>query len=195
MASADDGRGGRLTNGAGHFTEEDYEKVDAEDHSKLMDYPDDVDYYSLLGLSRSPQPTDAQIRSAYRTLTLSFHPDKQPAHLREAAEAHFEKIKEAYETLIDPKKRTVYDLAGAEGVRREWSAGGTMGRGGAAEDKQVGIKAMDAEQFRQWFLNTMKARERTVLDQLVHARVSIRFSPQDHSFRCFCSRPWSLCLL
>ncbi|KAL1970751.1 hypothetical protein VTN77DRAFT_2585 [Rasamsonia byssochlamydoides] len=182
MASGD-----RLANGSLHHPErsaeeeDDYEaaaaaasaSADAADLDRLLEYPDDVDYYSLLGLSRSPQPTDAQIRSAYRTLTLSFHPDKQPAHLREAAEAHFERIKEAYETLIDPNKRTVYDLQGAEGVKREWSAGGAMGLGGEAERNQVGVKAMSAEEFRRWFVETMKMRERQVLDQLVQARGSI----------------------
>lgn len=175
----DRGRTDGLANGSlhrhGSAEEDDYEATTDADFSRLMDYPDDVDYYTLLGLSRSPQPTDAQIRSAYRTLTLSFHPDKQPAHLREAAEAHFERIKEAYETLIDPNKRTVYDLQGAEGVRREWGPGGAMGRGGEAERKQVGIKAMNAEEFRRWFVETMKSRERQVLDQLVHARVRIYF--------------------
>ncbi|GAD93563.1 DnaJ domain protein [Paecilomyces variotii No. 5] len=151
----------------------DYDSFSDADYDRLMEYPDDVDYYSLLGLSRTPPPSDVDIRSAYRSLTLSFHPDKQPAHLREAAKQQFEKIREAYETLIDPKKRTVYDLLGAEGVRREWSAGGAMGKGGAAEQQQVGVKALGPEEFRRWFLDTMKARERKVLDSLVQSKGSI----------------------
>ncbi|KAJ9258022.1 hypothetical protein DTO207G8_1799 [Paecilomyces variotii] len=151
----------------------DRDSISDVDYDRLMEYPDDVDYYSLLGLSRTPPPTDADIRSAYRSLTLSFHPDKQPAHLREAAKQQFEKIREAYDTLIDPKKRTVYDLLGAEGVRREWSAGGAMGKGGVAEQQQVGVKALSPEEFRRWFLDTMKARERKVLDSLVQSKGSI----------------------
>ncbi|KAF4223882.1 hypothetical protein CNMCM6457_010141 [Aspergillus fumigatiaffinis] len=85
------------------------------DYSMIMSYPaEEEDYYALLGLRRTPAPSDAEIRSAYRNLTLSFHPDKQPAELREAAERHFARIQEAYETLLDPKKRVVYDLLGAE---------------------------------------------------------------------------------
>ncbi|KAL2000808.1 hypothetical protein VTN02DRAFT_2596 [Thermoascus thermophilus] len=156
-------------NRAAGFTEDESEA----DYSQLMEYPEDVDYYSLLGLSRSPPPSEADIRSAYRTLTLSFHPDKQPSHLREAAERHFERIREAYDTLIDPKKRTVYDLLGAEGVKREWSAGGAMGRGGAAERQQVGVKAMAPEEFRRWFLDTMKTRERQVVNSLVQSKGAI----------------------
>jgi DnaJ family protein C protein 11 len=166
------GSGSSNINGIPYPPEESEDVLDA-DPSLLREYPDDVDYYSLLGLSKHPPPTDSRIRSAYRTLTLSFHPDKQPLHLREVAENQFEKIREAYETLIDPKKRTIYDLLGAKGVRREWSAGGVMGRGGVAEKQQIGVKVMNADEFRHWFLEAMKARERQVVNSLVHARGSI----------------------
>jgi DnaJ family protein C protein 11 len=143
------------------------------DYSMVDEYPEETDYYVLLGLSRDPPPKDTEIRSAYRNLTLSFHPDKQPPHLRHAAESHFMHIQEAYETLIDPKKRAVYDLAGAAGVRREWGKFGTMGIGGEAERRDVGVKAMSPDQFRRWFLNTMKKRERKAVESLVVTRVCI----------------------
>ncbi|PYH87975.1 chaperone J-domain-containing protein, partial [Aspergillus ellipticus CBS 707.79] len=78
------------------------------------------DYYTLLNLPHHPPPTTQQIRSAYRALTLSFHPDKQPAHLSDAARHHFGRIQEAYETLVDERKRVVYDLLGREGVAEEF---------------------------------------------------------------------------
>lgn len=137
------------------------------------DYPDEVDYYSLLGLPSNPPPSDADIRSAYRSLTLSFHPDKQPPHLREAARRNFNQIQEAYDVLSDPKKRTVYDILGAEGVRREWGRFGAMGREGEVEQQEVGVKAMSSDQFRQWFLKTMKKRERKAVESLVESRVCI----------------------
>jgi DnaJ family protein C protein 11 len=141
------------------------------DYTTLMAYPEEVDYYSLLGLSRSPPPTGAQIRSAYHNLTLSLHPDKQPPHLREAAEVQFLRVQEAYETLLDPKKRLVYDLLGAETVKREWSTSGVMGSAGPALDKEIGLKTTDLAEFRKWFLDNMKERERKTLDRLVGARV------------------------
>ncbi|KAJ5176871.1 uncharacterized protein N7482_002748 [Penicillium canariense] len=137
------------------------------------EYPDQVDYYSLLGLAQKPPPTDAEIRSAYRNLSLMFHPDKQPPHLQESAEQHFTRIQIAYDTLIDPKKRVVYDLLGAEGVANEWRVGGAMGRGGEAERLQVGVKAMTPEEFRRWFTKTMKKRERKAVEELVNSRGSI----------------------
>lgn len=150
---------------------------DESTYTTLQAYPqpdDDDDYYALLGLPRNPPPSDAEIRSAYRTLTFSFHPDKQPSHLREAAQRHFERIHEAYETLIDARKRTVYDLLGAEGVRREWSATGVMGMGRNGK-REVGVKAKSPEEFRRWFLELMRKRERVVVNSMVQSRGSITF--------------------
>ncbi|CAG8029363.1 unnamed protein product [Penicillium nalgiovense] len=143
------------------------------DYSMVDDYPEEPDYYVLLGLSRNPPPTEAEIRSAYRSLTLSFHPDKQPPHLRHAAESQFRHIQEAYETLIDPNKRVVYDISGAAGVRQEWGQLGAMGIGGEAQRQEVGVKAMSPDQFRRWFLKTMKKRERKSVESLVSSRGGI----------------------
>lgn len=140
------------------------------EYSMIEDYPEE-DYYALLGLSSHPPPSEAEIRSAYRNLTLSFHPDKQPPHLREAAQGHFTRIQEAYDALIDPQKRAVYDMLGSDGVRREWGHLGAMGRGGEAQRQQVGVKLMSPDEFRRWFLKTMKDRERKAVESLVSSRV------------------------
>lgn len=148
------------------------------DYSALLSYPEETDYYALLGLSRTPPPSDAEIRSAYKNLTLSFHPDKQPGEWQEIARRHFERIREAYDTLIDHRKRIVYDLLGAEGVRAEWGPGGSMGRGGEAErERQVGVRAKTPEEFRRWFLGAMKRRERKAINSMVQSRVCLSLFP------------------
>ncbi|GAQ43796.1 DnaJ domain protein [Aspergillus niger] len=91
-----------------------------KDQDEASSPPEELDYYAILNLPRSPPPTEAQIRSAYRTLTLSFHPDKQPAELADSARRHFDRIQEAYDTLVDPKKRAVYDELGVQGMKQEW---------------------------------------------------------------------------
>lgn len=155
---------------------------DTDDYSLLMSYPEETDYYALLGLARDPPPSDGAIRSAYRTLTLSFHPDKQPPELQDVAREQFERICVAYETLVDPRKRVVYDLLGAEGVRREYGRGGAMGRGGFAEmqdskaqrqGREIGVKAMKPDEFRKWFLAMMKRREREAINSMVRSKVSV----------------------
>jgi DnaJ family protein C protein 11 len=137
---------------------------------QLNSYSSDIDYYAVLGLPRSPPPSDAQIRSAFRLLSPNFHPDKHPKAQQQAREI-FEKLEDAYEVLIDPQKRAVYDLLGHEGMRKEWDLYGTMGIHGPNREQMVGIRAMDAEEFKMWFLNTMRKRERQILESMVENRV------------------------
>uniref|UniRef100_A0A8B9LTN5 J domain-containing protein n=1 Tax=Astyanax mexicanus TaxID=7994 RepID=A0A8B9LTN5_ASTMX len=55
-----------------------------------------VDYYDVLGVSRSASQDD--IKKAYRKLALRWHPDKNPDN-KEEAERKFKEIAEAYEVL------------------------------------------------------------------------------------------------
>lgn len=186
MASASDPTAARTAGSFGAELEDD--GLDA-DYSMIAedDDPEALDYYALLGLSKTPPPTDTEIRSAYRNLSLSFHPDKQPPHLQVAAQRQFTLIQEAYDALIDPQKRIVYDMMGAEGVAQEWGHGGSMGLGGEAQRREVGVKAMSPEQFRQWFLKTMKKRERKAIASMVGARVGHRIYCSEDEL-CECAR-------
>ncbi|XP_043517089.1 dnaJ homolog subfamily B member 6-like isoform X2 [Frieseomelitta varia] len=73
-----------------------------------------VDYYKILEVQRNA--TSGDIKKAYRKLALKWHPDKNPDNLEEANK-RFKEISEAYEVLIDEKKRRVYDQYGKEGLQ------------------------------------------------------------------------------
>ena len=72
------------------------------------------DYYSLLNLNRNC--TEEDIKASYKRLCIYYHPDKHCYANRESAENIYQKIKQAYEVLIDPKLRTVYDIYGVKGL-------------------------------------------------------------------------------
>ena len=57
------------------------------------------DYYQVLGIDKKAS-TD-EIKKAYRTLAIKWHPDKNPNN-KSAAEEKFKKISEAYAVLILP---------------------------------------------------------------------------------------------
>ena len=61
-------------------------------------------YYDVLGLT--PRASEAQIKSAYYTLSKQFHPD-----VNKSADAKhkFAEISEAYETLGNRARRRIYD--------------------------------------------------------------------------------------
>jgi hypothetical protein len=67
-------------------------------------------HYEVLGVSR--EASVPEIRRAYRTLALRWHPDKHPPAGREEAEAHFVRVAAAYECLSDARLREAYDRGG-----------------------------------------------------------------------------------
>eukprot|EP00184_Porphyridium_aerugineum_P000921 CAMPEP_0184701350 /NCGR_PEP_ID=MMETSP0313-20130426/19469_1 /TAXON_ID=2792 /ORGANISM="Porphyridium aerugineum, Strain SAG 1380-2" /LENGTH=139 /DNA_ID=CAMNT_0027161381 /DNA_START=174 /DNA_END=589 /DNA_ORIENTATION=- len=71
-------------------------------------------YYDLLGVPKDAD--ERQLKSAYRKLAKKYHPDKNQDN-RDAAEAKFQEMAHAYEVLMDPEKRQIYDHYGEEGLK------------------------------------------------------------------------------
>ncbi|KAL4183700.1 hypothetical protein AMTRI_Chr11g156420 [Amborella trichopoda] len=70
------------------------------------------DYYSILLLPKDA--SDEEIRRAYKSLVMRWHPDKNPQNRLEA-EAKFKAISQAYEVLGDKEKRSMYYSGGGDG--------------------------------------------------------------------------------
>ncbi|MDO9047851.1 MAG: molecular chaperone DnaJ [Methylobacter sp.] len=85
------------------------------------------DFYKLLGVDRNA--SDAEIKKSYRSKAMKFHPDRNKDNPVEA-EAKFKQIKEAYEVLSDPKKRSAYDQFGHAGIDPSMGGGRSGGFGG-----------------------------------------------------------------
>jgi hypothetical protein len=63
------------------------------------------DWYEVLGTTSKAD--DEQIKSAFRNLAKTFHPDLNAGDKK--AEERFKEVKQAYEVLRDPETRAIYD--------------------------------------------------------------------------------------
>jgi len=77
------------------------------------------DYYEILGVKKDAAVPE--IKKAYRSLALKFHPDRVEESKKKASEAKFKEITEAYGVLSDPKKRQMYDQYGHQGINQNFS--------------------------------------------------------------------------
>lgn len=68
-------------------------------------------HYQLLGVTRDSNPLE--IKRAYKKLSLSLHPDKNPSP---TASDEFDAVKRAYDVLMDMEFREVYNKFGQDGI-------------------------------------------------------------------------------
>jgi len=71
------------------------------------------DFYEVLGVQRDVDASE--IKKAYRKMAMQYHPDRNPDNPE--AEVKFKEVSEAYEVLINPEKRQIYDRFGHDGLR------------------------------------------------------------------------------
>ena len=66
------------------------------------------DYYKILGIEK--EASEHEIKLAYRKLAKKYHPDLNRTDPN--AMKKFIELKEAYDILVDPVKRKIYDQSG-----------------------------------------------------------------------------------
>ena len=69
-------------------------------------------YYTMLGVTRASNPLE--IKRAFKKLSLQLHPDKNPSP---DANDQFDRVKQAYDVLMDMEFREVYNKFGAPGIK------------------------------------------------------------------------------
>ena len=85
-------------------------------------------YYDALAVARTVDTAD--IKKAYRKLSLKYHPERF-AGPKVEAEALFDKVSEAYDVLSNPARRAIYDQYGERGLKE----GVPDGKGGVKGGK------------------------------------------------------------
>jgi curved DNA-binding protein len=75
------------------------------------------DYYKILGVSKNA--SDAELKKAYRTLAMKYHPDHTGEDKQ--AETKFKQVNEAYAVLSDKEKRKQYDMFGSTDFQQRYS--------------------------------------------------------------------------
>ena len=77
------------------------------------------DYYEVLGVPKDA--TAAQIKKAYRSMALKYHPDRVAEDKKAEASERFKEISESYGVLSDAKKRGMYDQYGHAGIDQNYT--------------------------------------------------------------------------
>ncbi len=108
-----------------------------------------MDFYVILGLERGA--TMGDVKRAYKRLARRFHPDINPGD--RTAEAQFRRIAEAYETLIDPDRRSQYDATGRSTPQEDTSTVGFEGF-----DFTVSVSGNAASTFGDLFADIIQQR-------------------------------------
>jgi hypothetical protein len=72
-------------------------------------------YFKILGLDRDALTAD--VKRAYRKLSLEIHPDKHGIAEKDVMEKKFQMLQQAHETLVNDITRDVYDRWGRTGLK------------------------------------------------------------------------------
>jgi len=78
------------------------------------------DYYEILGVSRDA--SKEEIKQAFRSLALQYHPDRVSSDKKQEAEEKFKEISEAYAVLSDDEKKAQYDMYGHAGINSHYTS-------------------------------------------------------------------------
>jgi len=120
-----------------------------------------ADHYKVLGVTRNA--TKEEVKEAFRRLAIQFHPDKHvqsSKSTRDAASLRFKQVSEAYEVLIDDRKRAAYNLGrqSYNNVGNFYSArSGTYGYNNAGYNANYDCRS-GGSYYKNWNQTTTSSR-------------------------------------
>ncbi|KAL0020728.1 hypothetical protein WJX77_005723 [Trebouxia sp. C0004] len=105
------------------------------------------DFYEVLGVAKDA--SDSDIKKSYYKLAKQYHPDSNKGD--DKAQKKFQEVSEAYDTLKDSGKRSMYDQVGPEGMDNMGGFDG--GQGGFGGFGGGGFKQATPEEMNNMFSN------------------------------------------
>ncbi|XP_057767376.1 uncharacterized protein LOC130987742 [Salvia miltiorrhiza] len=102
--------------------------------------------YKILGVAKTANKIE--IKQAYRKLAVQLHPDKHtqsPPRTRAAAVEKFKQITNAYEILVDDRKRAAYDLRSNQSESRQHNRQERSNAGQSRQNNRGGDTKSSAE--------------------------------------------------
>ncbi len=161
-----------------------------------MSARDFIDFYELLGIS--PNASREEIEQAFRELARRYHPDLNPDP---EAQEHFRLLVQARETLLDPKRRTLYDqqwrhLRGQGELSHDHAEEPTIP---ITQPPRTSTSPLTPETApildREWYVETLYSRPGPVADMVPQRFYALtRWRPPAPSTREL-NRPLFLCLV
>lgn len=99
---------------------------------------------------------EKEITQAYHRFGLIYHPDKhKDPEKKRNAEILFAKIKKAYDVLIDPHKRAIFDSVGVKGLN--------------VENLQIVVRSKTPQEIREEYERISREKEERRLEKLTHS--------------------------
>src|SRR5262245_40044448 len=137
-----------------------------------------MNFYVILGVSQ--EASTAEIKRAYRRLARRYHPGVNPGD--RTAEEMFERIVEAYETLVDPGRRRQYDSADSAATAPQTNAASFVF---AEFDFSAAKRGPQASTFTELFADVLhpvpgQGPGRPEIGADLHASVTISFADAVH---------------
>jgi len=133
----------------------------------------EISYYEILGIQKDA--TKNEIKKAYYSLAKHWHPDKNDDPI---AEDMFKKVSEAYQVLMDDKKREIYDKYGQGGLQTSDSFDAKemfrMLFGGGKFDKEFGeisfgeLLNKNENEYNDHFEEKLQRMQKERREKLVH---------------------------
>lgn len=155
-----------------------------------------TDLYALLGLKKEDNPTQDQIKKAFRKASIKWHPDRwvdASKEEQEEAQDKFQAINYANQILSDEKKKRIYDTTGnaeqADKGQEDFDPFSMFTGGAGGFSFNFGGDDFDiGEMFGFGSRRTGQAQARVVPGQDLQVRIKIKdiselFVPKEHVIR------------